>query len=250
MGNRDFRFTDGFKGLCALLNKSFRLNITEDELSFVNDVGELHSMIAARYSQKYREGCLTAPVFYSLRRGLMACGIRRDFIKRRSSLVALLPNGNVKENWAKLEENVGLSLEPLRVYSPVQFGIAASLLVGYGLVFFGVTHFTLVELARATFGTGIGMIALSFGLGQLKIQDPNTVFAYPTYRGTVGQAAKELLSQNYDEFARRSSMWSGKDLMMSLQSLISYVSDLASSEITSETKFEDIDFDEAPGFPA
>ena len=143
MGNRDFRHSDGFKGLCALLNRSFRLNITEDELSFVNNVGELYQMIAARYSNKYRDGCLTSAVFYSFRRGLMACGIRRDFVKRKTSLIALLPNGNVGRNWTKLEQTVGVSLMPLRVYSPVQFGIAGSLLIGYGFVFFGVTHLAL-----------------------------------------------------------------------------------------------------------
>lgn len=248
MGNRDFRHSDGFKGLCALLNSSFRLNITEDELSYFDNVGELYQMIAARYSNKYREGCLTAPVFYSLRRGLMACGIRRDFVKRKTSLVALLPNGNVEGNWAKLEESVGLSLMPLRVYSPVQFGIAGSLLIGYGLVFFGITHLALVELARAIFGTGIGMIGLSYGLAQLNIKDRNIVFAYPKYQGTVGQAAKELLSQNYDEFARRSEMWSGQDLMMALQNLISYVSEHHASEISRTTKIEDICFDEG-GWP-
>ncbi len=245
MGNRDFRFTDGFKGFCSLINSSFRVNITEEELSHVKDIGELYWMIADRYAQKYPDGCLTSSVFYSLRRGLVACGVERNAVKRNSSLVGLMPQGDVVQNWSTLETNVGTGLLPLRVYSPIEFGIVGSLIIGAGLMFYGCAHFQEPQ-ARISFNIGITMVFGSLGMGGIRVKDPNADYLYPQYKGTIGEAASELLSFNFDEFVHRNKKWSSKDLFSSLQLLISYVSEHEPDEIKVNTKFEELYFDDGP----
>ena len=245
MGNRDFRFTDGFKGLCSLLNSSFRVHFTEDELSHVNDVGELYWMLADRYSRKYPEGCLTSSVFYSLRRGLMACGTERNAVKRNSSLIGLMPQANVVQNWSTLESAVGTSLMPLCVYSPIEFGIVGSLFIGGALMIFSCANFV-DPLARIGFNIGLVMVAGSLGLGHIKVQDPNVQYLYPDYKGTLGDAAKELLAFDFDEFVHKNRKWGSKDLFSSLKLLIALFSEHDTTEISASTKFEDICFDDGP----
>ena len=246
MGDRDFRFSDGFKGLCLLLNSSFRLNINEAELSYVSDIGELHSMISSRYSCSVPEGCLTSSVFYSLRKGLIACGVERKLVKRNSALVSLLPQENVFDNWSKLESTVGVGLLPLRMYSPAQFVILGSLAVGIGLICRGCNPLEGSAWPLICCGLGTAIAVGAACLGGIGVEDPDTVYFYPDYNGSVGQATQELLSFNFDELVRKNHKWSSKDLFTALQTLIESVSEHERGEITANTRFDEICFDDGP----
>lgn len=244
MNNTDFMHTDGFKNFCFLLNSSFGLHLSIQRLSQIEGVGELYWLIAEHYSDISDDRCLSMPVFYSLRRGLMACEVSRRSIKQHSPLIATLPHKNVVQNWSKLRQSVGHQLTELPRYSPIEIALVSNLIIGMCLSFWSISHFHNMLIAQQLFYLGLFMTGITMHFGIYGVTDKNAIYCYPENMGTIRDSTVWLIAMNFDHFASLHQRWNSSDLLRSLKLLIHYTSEHDASEITLETKFNDLCFDD------
>src|SRR5690349_19898404 len=157
----------------------FQIHISDEEVSSVSTVGELHSLVIAKLQGLDTKTCLTSAAFYRTRRGIVdALGLGRRGITPSTPLRSLLPRKRRRENWRRIQEAMNLKLPELEHPGWIVVSLLAA---GIGLTmiptFYGQSGFAWVPLLMIL-GLVVGGLLIKFS--------PYLTFAFPNRNITVG----------------------------------------------------------------
>ena len=102
------------RDLMHVIQESFGIEFTADELVAAETVGLLGECISNRLKHPRSDRCLSAVVFYQLRRSFVDLfGYSRSAIRPDTELIELLPWSDRNGQWRRLQGRLGLILPHL-----------------------------------------------------------------------------------------------------------------------------------------
>lgn len=230
----------GFAGdeLEYALRHVFGLTLTPENGKSLKTVGDLHVLLSSLYESRFEEGCLSAPVFYKLRRGLEHLGVQRKAVKRNSPFEMLMPLEERRFHWATLQGEIGVCLPHLRYNRILENDI--SLLGVIGVMSFIASMF-LVTSPVGVWPTYILSILMFSGCSHLNSSRCNSSLAttLPDEFVTVEDAVKQIIAWNYMHVVNYTQRWNSEELFESLQTILAQITSLEKEQITKGLKFAD-----------
>ena len=129
-------------GFVCDIEKCFGISIPDDDAEEIGTVGDLYDYLRKTIPSRPAERCLTAHVFYRLRRSLMhLTGRPRTTIRPDTLLSELMPKPGRRQRWAALETHLGLELprliRPPVVRRTILLAVCVVLCVGLAAGFYG-----------------------------------------------------------------------------------------------------------------
>lgn len=211
--------------LFELIEKSFGVTLDYATLlgSSVRDIAEL---IAQQATKPRSEKCLTAAMFYLLRREFVSgLAMPKASIHPKVSLTSLLPWNKRREGWLLLEKHLQLELPALRM--PAWLFLSTLFLsVGAGFLFWETAWKNLLWAGIVTISSWIALLRLVVPLGR----------AFPNGCETFGDLVRLTLALNYAELSARFGGASPSLITELLMQLIAAEIGADSDEITPETR--------------
>ena len=218
---------------CLLVNviqDSFGFEFTSDELVEADTVGRLADVISKRLPHPRSERCLSAIVFYRLRRAFIDLfESTRAQILPNTPLRELLPWTERRVGWRRFQRHTGLVLPNLTC--PIWLlclALAGSVAVAwlYALWFPGFIASGAV--------TGIVWFLAFFILAQISRPFAR---AFPRDCGTVGELVKVTLARNYSKIVEESGVSSRSEILLVLRHLIAVEIGGKVEDVSEETAF-------------
>src|SRR4051794_24803498 len=200
---------------CELVNvieDSFGLEFTSDDLVEAETVARLAKVISEKLTHPRSERCLSAIVFYRLRRTLRELfQSTRAQVRPQTRLDELMPWTSRRTGWRRLQEHMGVIPESLTF--PLWLlclDMAGSVAVVW-MCAPGFLRFTGggLLLAVAWFPTIFILLKLSSPFGR----------SFPPGCRTVGELAKATLARNYNKIAKESGGASPLEILQVLRQL-------------------------------
>jgi hypothetical protein len=211
--------------LFELIEKSFGVTLDYATLlgSSIRDIAEL---IAQQATKPRSEKCLTAAMFYLLRREFVSVlAVPKTSVRPDASLTSLLPWNRRKTRWLLLEKHLQLELPALRMPAWL-FGSTLLLSTGAGLLFWETAWKNPVWVGNVTLSTWIALLHLVVPLGR----------GFPNGCTTVGDLAKLTLGLNYTRLSGRFGSASPVVITTLLIQLIASETGINPDEIAPETR--------------
>lgn len=211
--------------LFELIEKSFGVTLDYAALlgSSVRDIAKL---IAQQSTTPDSEKCLTAAVFYLLRREfVLGLGVPKISIRPEASLTTLLPWNRRKACWRMLEKHLQLELPALTM--PAWLFVSTLLLsVGAGFLFWEVAWKNIFWMGIFTISAWIALLRATVPLGR----------AFPYGCATFGDLVKLILGRNYAKLSTRFGGASPALITTLLIQLIAAETGIDPDEIAPETR--------------
>lgn len=105
---------DGVELILAV-EDAFQIHIADEEAGNVVTVGDLHALVIASLQRQDTKRCLTSTAFYRTRSGIVdALGVERRNIRPSTELAAILPEGDRRKKWRRIQASMMLKLPDLR----------------------------------------------------------------------------------------------------------------------------------------
>jgi hypothetical protein len=218
--------------LLRVIEASFGVKFTEDEFVEAKTIGELAECIFSKLEQPLSEKCLSAVVFYRLRRTFIRLfDTSRANITPETPLRELMPWRDRKRQWRRMQEHLRFVLPELRW--PLWL-VALSLAVVISVFTLGWTR--LVSLAGSAAGVLTvlgGFLALAF---LLKLLAP-LARHFPRSCESFGDLVKLTLARNYAGIASEYGVSSEREVLLLLRQLIAAEESIDVEEILPDTLF-------------
>ena len=100
--------------LMMRVEEEFRIEIEDEEASYISTVGQLHTLILDKTGVLKPSRCVSSTTFYQLRRALVDLAIApRQSIAPATPIAALLPASKRRQGWKEWSEKAQLNLPAL-----------------------------------------------------------------------------------------------------------------------------------------
>lgn len=118
--------------LMVRVEEEFRIEIEDEEASYISTVGQLHTLILDKTGVLKPSRCVSSTTFYQLRRALVDLAIApRQSIAPATPIAALLPASKRRQGWKEWSEKAQLNLpaleKPRWARNVTSLAVAASL---------------------------------------------------------------------------------------------------------------------------
>jgi acyl carrier protein len=216
--------------LMHVIQDSFGMEFTSDELIAAETVWQLSEIISEKLRHPRSERCLTAIVFYRLRRAFSELfRSPRARIRPDTRLDELLPWTERLSRWRQLQGYLGLSLP--RLMAPTWL-LGLALVTSVAVAWAYAQRFTRFTMDGLVTG-GVWFLAF-FLLVHLVRPLARTL---PRACKTVGELATVVVARNYAKLATEVGGSSPKELFSALRQLIAVELGKDVRKITPETRF-------------
>jgi hypothetical protein len=211
------------------------VKFTDDELIGAKTIGDLAESISKKMEHPLSEKCLSAVVFYRVRRTLINLfDIPRDRITPERSLYELMPWNDRRKRWRRIQDHLGFVLPDLRW--PLWLAALSLVIVA--------TVFTLPPLGWARFASFAGSASVLFTLVGgfcawillLKLLTP-VARSFPRSCESMGDFVKLALGRNYAKIASEHGLSSAREIVLILRQLIAAEEGIDVEEIVPDTLF-------------
>jgi hypothetical protein len=228
-------FGEDSRALLHVVQESFGIELTTDELVGAETVGMLCDCICGKLKQPLSERCLSAVVFYQLRQSfIILFETQRSMIDPDTLLTELVPWTNRRGQWRKVQEHLGLVLPDLTW--PVWL-ICLSLLIS-GSVDALVFPRWMRSFTNVGFGAdvlGLLCVLLTWGL-VLRLLSP-LARTFPRSCRTFGDLVRFTLARNYATVASQDGRSSQVEVLLPLRYLVAVQVGKDVKDITPQTRF-------------
>ena len=188
---------------------AFGIQIADEEASKIVTVGELYETILGKLKQARSEECMTAKMFYRLRRGLSALtGASRRAVRPDTLLEALVPSSRRREFWRHLGQLLKMDLPSLQRPRWVANSMAAVIL---GLIAVTILAASIPSTLSPIL-PGVAAVGLILTAGRLT--RPWATHLKPGQ--TIGGLTKILLQDNFGVLAAETGHVNEKEVWDSL----------------------------------
>lgn len=216
--------------LIHVIQDSFGMEFTSDELIAAETVEQLSEIISIKSNHARSDRCLSAIVFYRLRRAFTELfQLSRAQVRPDTRLEEFLPWTERRSRWRRLQGHLGLVLP--RLAAPTWLlcsALVTSVAVAWAFAR-RFPHLTAGGLVTST----VGFLAF-FLLVRLLTPFVRTL---PRACGTVGELATVTLARNYAKLATEVGGSSPTELLSVLRQLIAVEIGRKVEEISAETRF-------------
>jgi hypothetical protein len=218
--------------LVSTIEASFGVKLTKNELIHAKTIRELAELIWKKQEGRLSEKCLSAVVFYQLRRSFISLvGIPRSRIAPETPLRELMPWKNRKKQWRGIQDHLRFALPELKW--PLW-------LVALPLVFVGLLFALGWPRLVSFLGPASWLLAVVGGFCLwvlvLKLLAP-LARTLPRSCETVGDLAKLTLARNYSKIATEHGISSERDVLEALRQLIAAEESIDVQKILPDTLF-------------
>jgi len=216
--------------LIHVIQDSFGMEFTSDELIAAETVEQLSEIASKKLTPSRPERCLSATVFYRLRRSFIELfQSSRGEVRPDTRLDVILPWTGRRSGWHRLQGHLGLALPRLTWPAWLvcsAFAISVAVAWAYARCF---PHFT-------AGGLGTGAIWFLAFVLLTRVLNP---FArmLPRACKTVGELAAVTLGRNYATVAKSVGGSSRADVLFALRYLIAVEIGKDVGEVKPETRF-------------
>jgi hypothetical protein len=225
------RYGEDAWGLLHIIQESFGIEFSPDELIAAETVGQLGQCISRKLTHPRSERCLNAAVFYRLRRAFVdSFTASRATIRPDTPLNELLPWTNRRTRWREINVDSGLILPDLTW--PLWL-LGACLLVS-GLIVALIYPSWIRHLSDAGLVSGVAGILIWVVL--LKLLSP-LALAFPKSCATFGDLVRFALARNYATVAKEIGGSSQADVLLALRYLIAVAIGKSVDEVRPQTRF-------------
>ena len=232
----------GLDGLELLLDieEVFDLKISDDEACDVVTAGDLCALVAGKLRAKASQVCLSSAAFYALRRALMAeLGVPRAAVRPSRSTASLLPAGQQRKAWERLERRLGLSLPRLehprwlaRSIQAIAASAALTVLVVMGLA----VARTLGFASFLCCGLLVALLVYVFSaVGLLKLTG-DWASVVPACCVTVRGTAETLLRRNYGKIAARARAFNETEVWQIVRRMVAGKAAVPLDDVTRDAR--------------
>ncbi len=216
------------------VEETFGISITPEDVTGLYTVTDLHQLIMQKVNGKVWPACLTAHVFYRLRRALMEQGnVPRHAITPKTTLDQLIPPVNHKAHWKHLRTSVRLDFPPPSRPETVRVVMTWIFWIGtVALILSGCND--LIPLTDALLG-----LAAVWGTTYLiyVFSKPWLVYFEPGL--TVGALAQQVLVENHQVLGAAPATWSRHAVWERVQLIIAHELGLPIHEIMPQARLVD-----------
>ncbi len=204
----------------------FGITISIPKAERAATVGELHDAVWELIIHADSNKCITQSIFYRLRRQItVSYKIPPDLpIAPQTSLDALFPRNNRKQQWRKLEEEVGLSFPPLILSGSQNIFILLWLVITFGVGWFFLRSMGSIILIAFFALTIISSRFLAVLLPRNSIP-----------LSTIGQLTQKVLELNYGKLNQQGI--SRKEMELMINSMIADKAGVDLNEVLPEKSF-------------
>lgn len=218
--------------LVRTIEESFGIMFSEDELVHARTIGELGHCIMGKLEHPVSHQCLSAIVFYRLRRAFsILFNIPRAQIAPATSLYELMPWKKRKKQWREIQNNLNFVLPQLRW---------SLWLVALSMLIVGLVLALPALKALWSFGTASVLFtivaAIAIWVPVLVILSP-LARTFPQSCETFGDLVKLTLARNYGKIASQHSTSSDREVLQALPQLIAAEVGSDVKEMSLETLF-------------
>jgi hypothetical protein len=221
------------------VEKSFGITIRDEDAEKILTIGDLYHYVLAKLDGPVltTPGCLSAAVFYRLRRRLIGLfRIERRRIRPASSLGDLIPATKRRLEWQRLGESLGWSLPELIRPRWVGFAFlglfmlwASAALVAWGRL----AGFALDALLAVVFGLLVGAIVL--GIAVYQVTRP---FATVIPAQDVRSLIPMILGRNFGTFRTNNPRgWTSNDVWEALIAIVADQAGVVPDQLNESTSF-------------
>jgi acyl carrier protein len=221
------------------VEEAFGITIPDEDAEKIQTIGDLYRYLLAKLDGPTltTPGCLSAAVFYRLRRRLMELyRVERRRIRPVSSLDELIPATKRRLEWQRMAESLGWNLPELIRPGWVGFAFlglfslwAAAAIIAWGRL----AGFALDALLLVYFGVLVGAVVL--GIAVYQVTRPfATVMPAHDVRGLVPM----ILSRNFGTFRINNPRgWTSIDVWEALIAIVAEQAGVAPDQLDESTSF-------------
>ncbi len=224
---------DGVELLMAV-EETFDISIADEEAATVITVGDLQSLVLSKVEAVANAPCLTAHVFYRMRRALMELyEVPRMELAPALPLTPLIPMEHRRAHWDSLGGSMNLTLPALRRPRALVWAINLSLL------FFMISAFLAGQFGALSLWMTLAFLVAGAVLWWLayRVTRPFAVH-FPNLR-TLGDLARATLHNNTSTLAATRQTWSAPLVWEVLCGLIIEKIGVDFDEITPDARIVD-----------
>lgn len=219
--------------LVGTIERSFGVNLSEDDLVCAETIGALADIVFAKLGHPISQQCLSAVMFYKLRDFFIeSFGTARAHIAPTTSLYDLMPWKVRKEHWRKVQDDLNYTLPQLRW--PLWL-VALWLLLGGSVLYFllGLKMVRTLGVASAVVGV-MGFVSVLVLVAVL-LRPLGREF--PRDCKTFGDLVGLFLAHNYGKLAAQHGISSKEEAIQSLLLLIASETGAHVDKLSSDTPF-------------
>jgi acyl carrier protein len=223
------------------VEEAFGITMSDEEAEKIQTVGDLYRYVLARLDRPVltTPGCLSAAVFYRLRRQLMGrFRVERRRIRPASPLDDLIPAANRRREWQRLGECLGWRLPELTRPGWVGF-VSLGLFVTWSIATIAawgrLAGFDPDALMVFVVGLLVGALVLAIAVYQAT-RPFATVLPAPDVRGLIPM----ILKSNFGTFRINNPRgWTSKDVWDALIAIIAEQAGVVPDRLEESTRFVD-----------
>jgi hypothetical protein len=221
--------------LVLAVEDAFAIHMEDEEARKVVTVGDFYNLVLAKLQGEDTNRCLTSAAFYRTRRGFVdGLGMNRRGIGPSTTLEAILPRGNRRANWRRVQAATNLHIPDLEFPTSLQLSLLA-----FGMIISFTTTAAVYHGLGIQIGIVYGLIALVVG-GSIvtiltKLSRPAAA-AFPHRAVTVGDLSKDVLATNHAQLAKSVGSWNKKEVWEALCRVIVIQTGIAPENIKPEAR--------------
>jgi hypothetical protein len=229
------QFGEDTHDLLRVIQASFGIEFTTDDLVRTKTIGELGGCICGKLKHPVSEQCLSAVVFYRLRRAFIDLfDTPRALIKPDKPLLELMPWTDRRKRWRGVQKQLGLVLPDLRwprwlLCSSLVIAGSVSALIVHGLA-----------QTMSNYGIGLGLPVVVIGVLtwalMLKLLSP-LARAFPRSCEAFGDLVQLALARGYAAIASQRGGASEREVLLALRRLIAAEIGTDVNKVRPETYF-------------
>jgi acyl carrier protein len=208
--------------------ESFGISLADDDVVRIVTVGQFYDAIMGELPCPKKGLCLSAVTFYRLRQALLAVtGRQREDICPKTFVEVLIPRGQRKAAWIKMQRCSGLRFPHLCLQTWAFLALPACLvLIGViGIFAFAWPINWMLVAGVAALILGYWVVDLFFGA------------ELPSHCQTVGGLAKAVLAKNFAKLATEAATCDREEVWESVRILVADQLGVDAEKVTKESRF-------------
>jgi len=213
--------------LFEAIESSFGIDLGDYRVHYGRSIRQLAAEVERLATYPSADKCLTAVLFYRLRRALQPFGFARNSIQPTTPLRELLPWRNRRKRWLQMRDRLGLELPGLALprwafflalCGPATILVGMRLFCGIALGIGSIFVLSILLVIPALFG----LIPLARTL--------------PLGSETCGGLAEVILAQNYSAIAMENGSRRGAEVLWALRQLVATEMGMNFEEVSPDTR--------------
>jgi acyl carrier protein len=202
------------------IEKSFDINLTDDDLKGVKTFGSLCDLVVNKVKQHHSDSCTTQQAFYKLRNVINSKNpVDKCLLKPQTKLSEIFPRDNRIEVVADIEAEMGFHMNLLQPKQWIIWAFGLLLLASVAITFYTETA-GYISGGIAIFGL---VLAGKFGK-ELKVK-------------TLGDLSEKIAREHYLKCRRDASTVNRAEVNQKIKELFADYLDVEPSALTKEARF-------------